>query len=38
MPKTKKFEKLLKNTNLIYGKKKGRSIAYAIARKNNWKV
>lgn len=38
MPKTKKFKKLLKSTTEQYGKKKGTQIAYAIAKKNNWRT
>jgi len=38
MPKTKKFKKLLSATKKYYGKKKGTSIAYAIAKKRHWRV
>jgi hypothetical protein len=37
MPMTKKFKKLLKATKIQYGKKKGISIAHAIASKNKWR-
>ena len=37
MPKTKKFKELLKATKKEYGKKKGTSIAYAIATKRHWR-
>jgi hypothetical protein len=38
MPKTKKFLKLLRATRKFYGKKKGTSVAYGIAKKNKWRV
>ena len=38
MPKTKKFKKLLRATRKEYGKKKGTSVAYAIAHKRGWRT
>jgi hypothetical protein len=38
MPKTKKFRKLLKATQFSYGKKKGKGIAFAIAKKRHWRT
>ena len=37
MPKTLKFKRLLRATIKEYGKKKGTSIAYAIATKKGWR-
>jgi hypothetical protein len=37
MPKTKKFSKLLRVTQKEYGKKKGTSVAFAIATKKGWR-
>jgi len=37
MPYTKKFKALLRSTTKEYGKKRGTSIAYAIAAKKGWK-
>lgn len=37
MPKTKKFQKLLKATRSFYGTKKGTQVAYATARKKGWR-
>jgi len=37
MPKSKKFKKLLKATVKEYGKKKGTSVAYAVATKRKWR-
>jgi len=36
-PQTKRFKKLLRATKKFYGKKKGISIAHAIASKKGWK-
>jgi hypothetical protein len=38
MPKTKKFKKLLKQTQKHYGKNNGKQIAFAIAKKRNWRI
>lgn len=38
MPYTSKFRKLLKATRESYGAKKGTPIAFAIAKKRNWKT
>lgn len=38
MPKTKKFKKLLRATQKHYGKKKGTSVAYALAHKMKWRI
>jgi len=38
MPKTIKFKKLLKATQKFYGKKRGTSVAFAIAKKKGWKT
>lgn len=38
MPKTKKFQKLLRATKKEYGKKKGIGIAYATANKLGWRI
>lgn len=38
MPKTKKFKKLLRAIIKQYGKKKGTRVAYAIAKKRNWRT
>lgn len=38
MPKTKKFQKLLKSTIKQYGKSRGTKIAYAIAKKRGYKT
>lgn len=37
MPYSEKFKKLLRATRKSYGKKKGTSIAFAIATKHNWR-
>jgi len=37
MPKSKKFKELIMATQKFYGKKKGKSIAYAIATKLHWR-
>lgn len=37
MPYTEKFKKLLRATRKSYGKKKGTSIAFAVAAKYHWK-
>lgn len=37
MPETKKFKKLLRATRIEYGKKRGTSIAHAIAVKKGWR-
>jgi len=36
MPYSKKFRKLLIATKKFYGKKKGTSVAFAIAKKKKW--
>jgi hypothetical protein len=38
MPYTIKFKKLMKSTKKTYGPKKGKSIAFAIARKKGWRT
>jgi hypothetical protein len=38
IPKTKKFRRLLRATQKFYGKKKGKQIAYAYARKHKWRI
>jgi hypothetical protein len=38
MPKTKKFKKLMRATTKTYGKKKGRQVAYATAKKKGWRT
>jgi len=38
MPKTQKFKKLLKATQAYYGRKKGTSVAYGVARKKGWRI
>jgi hypothetical protein len=38
MPKTMKFKKLLRSTTKFYGKKKGTSVAYALAKKKGWRL
>ncbi len=38
MPKTKKFQKMLRSMRKEYGKEKGTRIAYATARKKGMKV
>lgn len=38
MPQTKKFKKLLRASRKEYGKEKGTSIAYAIAKKHHWRA
>lgn len=38
MPKSKKFKKLLRATQKEYGKKKGKQVAYATARKRGWRT
>ena len=37
MPLTKKFKKLLVATRKSYGKKRGTSVAYAIATLKGWR-
>ena len=37
MPKTKKFEKMLKNMQKEYGVEKGLRIAHATAEKRKWR-
>ena len=38
MPYSKKFNKLKRVTIKEYGKKKGTSIAFALARKRHWRI
>lgn len=38
MPYTKKFKKLLKSTQKQYGKKNGKQVAFAIAKKRGWRT
>ena len=38
MPYTTRFTKLLKATQKEYGKKAGKGIAFAIAKKKKWKT
>jgi hypothetical protein len=38
MPKSKKFNKLLRSCKKQYGKKKGTSVAYATAKKKGWRT
>lgn len=38
MPLSQKFKKLLRSTKRQYGRKKGKRIGYAVAKKLGWRT